>query len=129
MKSNTLVYYMYFVCVVLLLSLLLSKSILNYFNERPYYEILKLFLIGIILNICILGYLLFVFKHIEPLEGQPGPQGESGIKGPSGIEDVCSNGCDKEINTLGDKFINTRKDEDIVVRTPVIDPNIKEEPL
>ena len=129
MKSNTLVYYMYFLCVVLLLSLLLSKSVLNYFAEHPYYEILKLFLIGIILNICILGYLLFVFKHIEPLEGPPGPQGESGDKGPRGSVDVCSNGCDKEINTLGDKFINKRKDEAIVVRTPVIDPNIKGKPL
>jgi hypothetical protein len=129
MKSNTVVYYMYFLCVVLLLSLLLSKYILNYFSEHPYYEILKLFLIGIILNICILGYLLYVFKHIEPLEGPHGPQGESGNKGPSGNADVCSNGCAKEINTLGDKFINKRKDENIVVRTPVISPNIKGEPL
>ena len=129
MKSNTVVYYLYFLCIVLLISLLLSKSILNYFNEKPYYEILKLFLIGMILNICILGYLLFVFKHIEPLEGPSGPQGESGNKGPRGIVDVCSNGCDKEINTLGDKFINKRKDKNIAIKTPLIDPNIKGTPL
>ena len=129
MKSDTIVYYMYFLCVVLLLSLLLSKSILNYFNERPYYEILKLFLIGIVLNICILGYILIVFQYIEPLEGQHGPQGTNGIKGPRGPSDVCSNGCDKEINILGDKFMNERKDTYISSKTPLIDPNIKGEPL
>jgi hypothetical protein len=116
--------YMYYITFVLLIALLVAKPVLNYFKGRPFSYILNIYLIGILLNICVIGYLLLIFKNVSPRDGPEGPKGTSGKKGFIGNSDVCGGGCDEKVETLGSNIIKERKNKEVFIKTPTLPSNI-----
>ena len=124
MRNFAVSSYMYYIGFVLLIGLLIAKSVLNYFRSRPFSYILNIYVIGMLLNMCVIGYLLIIFKNVSPRDGPTGPKGTSGKKGFIGKSDVCGGGCDEKIETLGSNLIKERQNKAVFIKTPTLPSNI-----
>ena len=120
--------YIGFLLTVLLFGLILSKKIKYYFSGTPYSVILQIFIYGIIINICILGYLLIVFKNIKPLPGPRGPMGEIGPVGFQGKSGEC-NECDEDGKKFNIGSNQNKSNKKIVITTPILSYNAIGKPL
>lgn len=120
--------YIGFLLSVLLLGLIIAKKTKNYFSNNINSVILQMYVYGIMINICILGYILIVFKKIEPLPGPQGPMGDNGPQGFEGEPGECKK-CDKSNNNIGFKQNKKRKNKEIFIETPIVSSNLVGEPL
>lgn len=124
-----MIYFFTLIFVILLGGLLLTNFLKDIFGKEPYYIIIQLFVVGIILNICILLYNKIIFRKINIKIGKRGKQGESGIKGLMGNNDSCSK-CENDFqtDTVGSEKIKSDKKKTII-ETPVLSSNIRGKPL
>ena len=120
--------YIGFLLSVLLLGLIISKKIKYYFSGTQYSVILQLFVYGIIINICILGYLLIIFKNVKPLPGPQGPRGEIGPMGFQGDFGEC-NECDKDTENKTIGYLQNQSNKEIFIETPILSYNAIGKPL
>tara|TARA_B110000003_G_C16483893_1_gene470803 strand:+ start:427 stop:801 length:375 start_codon:yes stop_codon:yes gene_type:complete len=111
--------YIGFVLSVLLLGLIIAKKTKNYFSNTVNSVIIQMYIYGIMVNICILGYILIVFRNIELKQGPKGPNGELGPQGFEGDPGECKK-CDESNSTIGFKQNNKRKAEEIFIETPIL---------
>lgn len=120
--------YIGFLLSVLLLGLIIAKKTKHYFSNNINSVILQMYVYGIMINICILGYILIVFKNIETLPGPRGPRGDTGPQGFEGESGECKK-CDKSNNNIGFKQNKERKNKEIFIETPIVSSNLVGEPL
>ena len=101
--------YIGFVLSVLLFGLIIAKKTKNYFSNTINSVILQMYVYGIMVNICILGYILIVFRNIEPKQGPKGPHGELGPQGFQGEAGECKK-CDTSTSNIGFKQNKIKKE-------------------
>lgn len=120
--------YIGFLLSVLLLGLIISKKLKNYFNDNVNSVIIQMYTYGIIINICILGYILIVFKNIKPLPGPRGPRGDIGPQGFDGDPGQCKK-CDNSNSTTGFEQNKLKKNSEIFIEQPYVKPSMVGKPL
>lgn len=120
--------YIGFLLTVLLLGLIIAKKTKQYFSNNINSVILQMYVYGIMINICILGYILIVFKNTETLPGQRGPMGDTGPQGFEGEPGECKK-CDKSNSNIGFKQNKKRKNKEIFIETPTVSPNLVGKPV
>ena len=120
-----MIYFFVIIFVILLGGLLITNFVKKLFDKEPYYIIIQLFIIGIILNIFILLYNKMIFKNMGILKGPRGIQGDGGNQGLMGNNDTCSK-CEKgdQKDTVGSEKIkaDTKK---VIVETPILSNNVR----
>lgn len=79
----------------------------------------RIMLLTILLNICILFFLIYSFSKTKFSIGPQGPKGIRGRQGLQGNYDTVVN-CTKQNKTLGDIYIENIKNENILLQKPVI---------
>ena len=124
-----MIYFLILIFVILLGGLLITNFLKDIFGKEPYYIIIQLFVVGIILNICILLYNKIIFRKINIKIGKRGKQGDGGIKGLMGNNDSCSK-CENDFqnDTVGNEKIKS-DNKKTLNETPVLSTNIRGKPL
>ena len=117
-----------FVLSIILLGLLIAKKTKHYYNNTINSVIIQMYVYGIMVNICILGYILIVFKNTEPMSGPQGPTGEIGPKGFTGDPSEC-NSCDRFTENIGFKQNSEKKKTEIFTEMPTLTSNLVGKPL
>ena len=120
--------YIGFVLSVLLFGLIIAKKSKNYFSNITNSVILQMYVYGIMVNICILGYILIVFRNIKPKQGPRGPQGDIGPQGFQGEAGQCKK-CDTTTSNIGFKQNENRKKNEIFIETPTLTSNLIGKPV
>jgi hypothetical protein len=117
-----------FLLTVLLLGLIIAKKTKQYFSNNINSVILQMYVYGIMINICILGYILIVFKNTETLPGPMGPMGDTGPQGFEGEPGECKK-CDKSNSNIVFNQNKERKIGEIFIETPTVSPNLVGKPV
>ena len=60
-----MIYFLILIFVILLGGLIITDFLKNIFGKEPYYIIIQLFVVGIVLNICILLYNKMIFRKMD----------------------------------------------------------------
>ncbi len=118
-----------FLLSVLLLGLIISKKTKDYYSNNTNSVIIQMYIYGMIINICILGYILIIFKNIEPLPGPQGPMGDTGPQGFEGDPSECKKCEENSNNTIGFEQNNKKINSEIFVETPRISSNLIGKPV
>jgi len=120
--------YVGFVLSVVLLGLLIAKKTKHYYDNTINSVIIQMYVYGIMVNICILGYLLIVFKNTETMSGPQGPNGEIGPQGFTGEPGECKS-CNRFVDNIGFKQNKKRKETEIFTETPTLTSNLVGKPV
>lgn len=84
----------------------------------------RIMLFAVMLNVCILVFLIFSFSKIKFASGPKGPKGIRGRRGYQGKVDSVAK-CNKQSKKLGEAHLEKLKKETIVVQRPVLGFNDK----
>jgi len=114
--------FLYIIILVIFL-LILYNILYNLYRRQPFFIILQIVYIGIILNIVILMYNIFYFGKHRLKQGPQGPKGETGPIGYQGELDNCPE-CKTFSSTIGDEKIKNDSKK-VIVSTPILPDNIK----
>jgi hypothetical protein len=120
--------YIGFVLSVLLFGLIIGKKTNTYFSNTINSVILQMYIYGIMVNICILGYILIIFRNIDPKQGPMGPQGEIGNQGFQGKIGECKK-CDTPTSNIGFLQNKNKKDNELFIETPTLTSNLIGKPV
>lgn len=82
--------------------------------------LLRIVLLGIIINICIMVFLVYSFSRVKFVVGPRGPSGVRGLSGPLGANAEI-NKCAKQIKTITKERNDRIRARTIVVQKPAIE--------
>ena len=109
------------ILVVAVIGLVIMMVFERYFT--PYMSnkvLLRIVLLGILINICIMFFLIYSFSRVSFAVGPPGPTGVRGLIGPSGANSEI-NKCSKQIKTITKERNDRIRARTIVVQKPAIE--------
>jgi hypothetical protein len=94
----------------------------RYFYTLPNKILIRIMLLALALNLCILLFLIFSFSKVR---FDPGPQGPKGTRGRLGPKGKSSNvqGCEKQTQSLGRTKYESDRKTTIVVQNPILVPD------
>jgi len=84
----------------------------------------RIMLFTLLLNVCILIFLIFSFNKIKFVIGPKGAKGIIGRRGIIGKYDTVAK-CEKQSKTLGAEYIEKLKNETIIIQRPILGFNDK----
>ena len=109
---------------ILLICVIIGYIFERYMKFKDGKIFFRIMLFTVMINICILVFLIFSFSKVKFV---PGPRGPKGIRGRSGLlgkyDTVVK--CKKQSKTLGGEYQDKLKKETIVVQRPVLGFNDK----
>lgn len=105
--------------ILFFIGIIIINKIDKIFIKTDYSMLIKLVLIGILLNLCIFVYLSTSFKVIKIQRGIRGPKGNRGMRGYNGNTKGCGV-CSPEPDTIGYKRTENDKKNIINIQKPVI---------
>ena len=82
--------------------------------------LLRIVLLGILINLCILIFLIYSFSRVSFQPGPRGPSGIRGIRGPAG-SNANINKCSKQTKTITKEKNDRIRAKTIVVQKPAIE--------
>ena len=82
--------------------------------------LLRIVLLGILINLCIMVFLIYSFSRVSFVVGPRGPAGIRGLQGPSG-RNAEINKCSKQIKTITKERNDRIRAKTIVVQKPAIE--------
>ena len=82
--------------------------------------LLRLILLGVLINLCILVFLIYSFSRVSFIPGPRGPSGIRGLPGPSG-RNAEINKCSKQTKTITKERNDRIRAKTIVVQKPAIE--------
>lgn len=82
--------------------------------------LLRIVLLGIVINICVMIFLIYSFSRVSFAVGPQGPSGVRGQRGPSGSNSEI-NRCSKQTKTITKERNDRIKARAIVVQKPAIE--------
>lgn len=96
----------------------------RYMKTKETKMFFRIMLFTLLLNLCILFFLIYSFSKTKFTAGPQGPQGIRGRKGLRGKYDTVAK-CNKQSKTLGEAYFDKIKGENIIVQKPVLGFNDK----
>ena len=91
----------------------------RYMKTQEMKQFFRIMLFTLLLNLCILVFLILSFSKTKFSQGPIGPQGIRGRKGLQGKYDTVAK-CEKQSKTLGQEYQDKIKGETIVAQKPVL---------
>jgi hypothetical protein len=82
--------------------------------------LLRLVLLGVLINLCILIFLIYSFSRVSFQQGPRGPSGIRGLPGPSG-SNANINKCSKQTKTITKERNDRIRAKTIVIEKPAIE--------
>ena len=82
--------------------------------------LLRIVLLGIIINICIMIFLIYSFSRVSFTEGPRGPSGVRGLSGPLGSNSEI-NKCAKQTKTITKERNDRIRARTLVIQKPAIE--------
>ena len=82
--------------------------------------LLRLVLLGVLINLCILVFLIYSFSRVSFQQGPRGPSGIRGLPGPSG-SNANINKCSKQTKTITKERNDRIRAKTIVIEKPAIE--------
>jgi len=82
--------------------------------------LLRLVLLGVLINLCILVFLIYSFSRVSFQQGPRGPSGIRGLPGPSGLN-ANINKCSKQTKTITKERNDRIRAKTIVIEKPAIE--------
>ncbi len=109
------------ILVVAVIGLVIMMVFERYFT--PYMSnkvLLRIVLLGILINICIMFFLIYSFSRVSFAVGPRGPSGVRGLTGPLG-SNAEINRCSKQTKTITKERNDRIRAKTIVVQKPAIE--------
>jgi len=82
--------------------------------------LLRIILLGVLINLCILIFLIYSFSRVSFKAGPRGPSGVRGLRGPSG-SNAEINKCSKQTKTITKERNDRTRSRTIVIQKPAIE--------
>jgi hypothetical protein len=111
------------ICIAII-CVLIAFTFEKYMKDKETILFFRVMLFTILINICILIFLVFSFSKIKFTKGPKGPKGIRGRRGIRGKYDSVAK-CGKQSKKLGDEYIQKLKKESTIIQRPVIGFNDK----
>jgi hypothetical protein len=96
----------------------------KYMTDKGTIMFFRIMLFAVMLNICIMVFLVFSFSNVKFASGPQGPKGIRGRRGYQGPVDSVAK-CSKQSKKLGEARLEKLKSENVVVQRPVLGFNDK----
>lgn len=108
--------------IVIISCIVIMMAFERYFYTLPNKVLIRIMLLALALNLCILLFLIFSFSKVR---FDPGPQGPKGTRGRLGPNGKSSNvqGCEKQTSSLGRSKYESNRKSVIVVQAPILVPD------
>lgn len=110
------------VMIIILASLVVMMAFERYFYAIENKILIRIMLLALALNLCILVFIIFSFSKVR---FDPGPQGPKGTRGRLGPNGKSSNveGCEKQTKSLGRSKYESDRKSVIVTQSPILVPD------
>ena len=82
--------------------------------------LLRIVLLGVLINLCVLIFLIYSFSRVSFQQGPRGPSGIRGLQGPLG-GNASINKCSKQIKTITKERNDRTRSRTLVVQKPAIE--------
>jgi hypothetical protein len=96
----------------------------RYIGNKGTIMFFRIMLFAVMLNVCILVFLVFSFSKVKFASGPTGPKGIRGRRGFQGKVDSVAK-CVKQSKKLGEERLEKLKAENIIIQRPVLGFNEK----